>query len=152
MLKPLFALPALLIFAASPQQPASVPATASAPVAATAPAAAAAAATPTMPADAKTLANPVKATPASQGQAKKMYGYDCAVCHGETGNGKGDLAADMKPPLKDYTDPAALKDLSDGELFYIIKNGKGQMTGEGDRLNTDGTWNMVILVRSFAKK
>ena len=105
-----------------------------------------------MPADAKTLVNPVKPTPESQAQARKMYGYDCAVCHGENGNGKGDLAADMKPPLKDYTDPAALKDLTDGEIFYIIQNGKGQMTGEGDRLNTASTWNMVILVRSFAKK
>ncbi|MDW5264200.1 MULTISPECIES: c-type cytochrome [Acidobacteriaceae] len=140
MLKPLLALPALLLFVPSPQQPApaNIPATA--------------AAAPAMPADAKTLVNPVKPTADSQTQAKKMYGYDCAVCHGENGNGKGDLAADMKPPLKDYTDPAALKDLTDGEIFYIIKNGKGQMTGEGDRLNKDGTWNMVILVRSFAKK
>jgi mono/diheme cytochrome c family protein len=105
-----------------------------------------------MPADAAHLVNPVKPTAASQAQAKKMYGYDCAMCHGENGNGKGDLGVDMKPPLKDYTDPAALKDLSDGELFYIIKDGKGQMTGEGDREKPEGIWNMVILVRSFAKK
>jgi mono/diheme cytochrome c family protein len=144
MLKPLLALPALLLFTFSPQQPTSTPVAATAPVAA--------AAMPTIPADAAKLVNPVKPTPESKAQAKKMYGYDCAVCHGENGNGKGDLAADMKPPLKDYTDPAALKDISDGELFYIIKNGKGQMTGEGDRLNPDGVWNMVILVRSFAKK
>lgn len=98
------------------------------------------------------MVNPVKPTPESQAQAKKMYGYDCAMCHGENGNGKGDLAIDSKLTLKDFTDPAALKDLSDGELFNIIKNGKGQMTGEGPRLNTEGTWNMVILVRSFAKK
>jgi hypothetical protein len=58
----------------------------------------------------------------------------------------------MKPPLKDYTDPAALKDMSDGELFYVIKNGKGQMPSEGDRAKTDDLWNMVVLVRSFAKK
>ena len=105
-----------------------------------------------MPADAKTLVNPVKPTPESLAQAKKMYGYDCAMCHGENGNGKGDLAVDSKLALKDYTDPAALKDLTDGEIFYIIKNGKGQMTGEGDRLKPEGIWNMVILVRSFAKK
>lgn len=141
MLKPLFLLPVFfLLFTFSPQQPAATPAQPAAPAQAA------------MPADAVHLVNPVKPTPASQALAKKMYGYDCAVCHGDNGNGKGDLAADMKPPLKDYTDPAALKDLTDGELFYIIKNGKGQMTGEGDRANTEGIWNMVILVRSFAKK
>jgi mono/diheme cytochrome c family protein len=131
MLKPLFVLAALLLFDWLPQQPAApVP----------------------MPADAKTLVNPVKPTSESQAQAKKMYGYDCAICHGATGNGKGDIAGEMKPPLKDYTDPAALKDITDGEMFYIIKNGKGQMPPEGDRLKPDAAWNMVILVRSFSKK
>jgi mono/diheme cytochrome c family protein len=98
------------------------------------------------------LANPVKATAESQAHAKKVYGYDCALCHGANGNGKGDLVNDLKLTLKDYTDPAALKDLSDGELFTIIKHGKGQMPPEGDRGKTDDMWNLVILVRSFAKK
>ena len=60
--------------------------------------------------------------------------------------------ADLKLTLKDYTDPAALKDLSDGEIFYIIKNGKGQMPPDGGRTKPDDIWNMVILVRTFAKK
>jgi mono/diheme cytochrome c family protein len=105
-----------------------------------------------MPADAKSLVNPVKPTPESQAHAKKVYGYDCALCHGANGNGKGDVVADMKLTLKDYTDPAALKDLTDGELFYVIKNGKGQMPPEGDRAKPEDIWNMVILVRSFSKK
>jgi mono/diheme cytochrome c family protein len=139
MLQSLLVFPLLLLFAFSPQQPAATPPAPPAPSSA-------------IPPEAVHVVNPVKPTPESQAQAKKMYGYDCAVCHGETGNGKGDLAADMKPPLKDYTDPAALKDLTDGELFYIIKNGKGQMTGEGDRTKPEVIWNMVILVRAFAKK
>jgi mono/diheme cytochrome c family protein len=73
------------------------------------------------------------------------------MCHGKDGDGKGDLAADMKVKLLDYTDPAALKDKTDGELFYIIKNGKGEMTGEGDRLKPDELWNLVNYVRSFSK-
>jgi mono/diheme cytochrome c family protein len=147
MLQPLFVLSALLLFIFLPQQPATAPT----PPADAKPATAAPA-QPAMPADAKSLVNPVTPTPESQAQAKKMYGYDCAMCHGENGNGKGDLAVESKLALKDYTDPAALKDLSDGEIFYIIKNGKGQMTGEGDRMKPEGIWNMVILVRSFAKK
>ena len=106
----------------------------------------------TIPADAAKMVNPVKPTSESLAHAKKMYGYDCAMCHGANGNGKGDVVGDLKLTLKDYTDPAALKDISDGEIFYIIKNGKGQMTGEGERLKTDDIWNMVLLVRSFSKK
>ena len=60
-------------------------------------------------------------------------------------------AADLFPLLSE-TDPAALKDLSDGEIFYILKNGKGQMPPDGGRTKPEDLWNMVILVRSFAKK
>jgi mono/diheme cytochrome c family protein len=134
MLKPLFALPTLLLLGFSFQQPAATP-------------------TPSViPAEAARMVNPVKPTPESQAHVKKMYGYDCAMCHGESGNGKGDLVGDMKLTLKDYTDPTALKDLTDGQIFYIIKNGKGQMPGEGDRAKPDDIWNMVIYVRSLAKK
>ena len=133
MLKPLFVLPALLVFAGAPQQPTAPPAQS------------------TIPAEATHMVNPVKPTPESQSRAKKMYGYDCAMCHGANGNGKGDVT-DLKTPPRDYTDPAALKDLSDGDIFYIIKNGKGQMPPDGGRTKPDDLWNMVILVRSFAKK
>jgi mono/diheme cytochrome c family protein len=134
MLKPLLALFALLPFSLSMQQPAAPPATTE------------------IPAEAKRMVNPVKPTPESQTHAKKVYGYDCAMCHGENGNGKGDLVADLKLVVKDQTDPAALKDMTDGELFFIIKNGKDKMPGEGDRAKPDDIWNLVILVRSFSKK
>jgi mono/diheme cytochrome c family protein len=103
-------------------------------------------------ADAKAMVNPVKASPASQLQAKKMYGYDCSICHGDKGDGKGEIAAEQKPALKDWTDRSALQDMTDGEIFYVIKNGKGTMSGEGTRLKDDDLWNMVIYVRTFAKK
>ena len=54
--------------------------------------------------------------------------------------------------LADYRDSAALKDMTDGEMFYIIKNGKGQMTGEADRVKPEEIWNLVNYVRSLAKK
>jgi len=116
------------------------------------PAEKASAAKSAIPADAAKVANPVKPTAASTAQAKKTYGYDCAMCHGSDGDGKGDLAVDMKLKLLDYRDPVALKDKSDGELFYIIKNGMGEMPLEGDRAKTDEIWNLVIYIRSFAKK
>jgi mono/diheme cytochrome c family protein len=106
-----------------------------------------------MPADAASLVNPVRPTAESQAHAKTIYGYDCAMCHGANGDGKGDLVGDLKlTEMKDFTDPAALKAMPEGELYYIIKNGKGKMPSEGDRAKADDLWNLVILVRSFAKK
>ena len=143
MLKLLMVLPAALLFAFLPQEPAAPPADQPA-APATAPAA--------TPADAATLTNPVKPTPESQAHAKMMFGIDCAMCHGDNGNGKGDLVADMHLSMKDLTDPDSLKGMSDGELFYLIKNGKGKMPSEGDRAKDNDIWNLVIYVRSLSKK
>lgn len=96
--------------------------------------------------------NPIPATPESLARGKKQYGYDCAMCHGKEGNGKGDVAADMKLGMHDETNPATLKDRTDGELFYIVKKGKDQMPPEGDRVKDETIWDMVNYVRSFAKK
>jgi mono/diheme cytochrome c family protein len=94
--------------------------------------------------------NPVKPTPESLASGKKIYSYDCASCHGVTGDGKTDVAKDLKMP--DLTDPARLKDRTDGELFYILKTGHGDMPPEGDRVKPEQLWDLVNYVRSLTRK
>lgn len=96
--------------------------------------------------------SPVTPTPESLARAKAIYSYDCSSCHGEAGNGKGDLAKDMALKMPDFTNPATLKNTSDKELFNIIQNGKMQMPAEGDRATTDETWNLILYCRSFSQK
>jgi mono/diheme cytochrome c family protein len=106
----------------------------------------------TIPIEAVRQSNPVKPTSESLAEGKKWYGYDCAMCHGKDGDGKGSVGADMKLKVSDLTDPATLKERTDGELFYVIKNGKGDMPPEGERLKAEQIWNIVNYVRSLAKK
>jgi len=96
--------------------------------------------------------NPVPPTADGLAEVRKLYSYNCAMCHGKIGDGKGDLAADMKLELRDWRDANTLEKMTDGELFWIISNGKGKMPGEGDRTKERVRWNFVNLVRSFAKK
>ena len=96
--------------------------------------------------------NPVKPTPEGLAAARKVYGYDCAMCHGPKGDGKGDIVDSMKLTMHDWRDPASLEGKTDGELLYIITKGKGKMMGEGDRLPETMRWNLVNLVRSYSKK
>ncbi len=103
-----------------------------------------------VPPDYLSKVNPVKPTAESQAYAKKQYGWDCAMCHGENGDGKGDVAADQKLQLRDYRDATTLKSMSDGEIYYIIEKGKGQMPSEGDRAKPDQIWNLVIYIRKMA--
>jgi len=81
-----------------------------------------------------------------------VYSYDCAMCHGANGDGKGDLVDSMKLTLPDWRDPASVANKTDGELFYVITNGKGKMVPEKDRAAETMRWNLVNLVRSFSKK
>jgi mono/diheme cytochrome c family protein len=88
----------------------------------------------------------------SQAKAKKIYGMDCALCHGDTGDGKTDLAKDMQLALSDWTDPKSLADKKDQELFEIIRNGKGKMPPEDTgRAKDDEVRNLVEYIRTFSK-
>lgn len=132
----------------SPPSPApSAPSSSATSGAAAAPAPAAAEAP--IPAAAAAAVNPVHPTAASQARARQIYGYDCEMCHGKGGDGVSQI--DAKTKLRDYRDPASLKGLTDGEIFYIIQNGRGSMPGEGPRANPDEVWNLVIYLRSLSK-
>jgi mono/diheme cytochrome c family protein len=137
----------LLVVAGSPfsgrsQQPAPAPA----------PAPALAQPQTATPPPAAPVRNPVKPTAESQARAKTLYRVDCAMCHGDNGNGKTDLATNMELTLGDWTDSKTLAGREDWELFNIIRVGKGKMPPEGDgRASDNQVWNLVIYIRSFSK-
>jgi mono/diheme cytochrome c family protein len=128
------------------EKPAETPVAATTTPPATSPAAASPATAPVK------KENPVKSSPEVLAAAKKVFGYDCAMCHGDSGNGKGDLVESMSLKMKDWHDPAVLTGLSDGEIFDLIVKGKDKMVGEGDRLAPAKVWGLVHYVRTFAKK
>jgi cytochrome c5 len=96
--------------------------------------------------------NPVKPTPESQAKAKGLYTIDCAMCHGDNGNGKTDLATSMSLNMADWTNPKSLENHPDGELFNVIRNGKDKMPPEGEgRAKDDLVWNLIFYIRNFSK-
>jgi mono/diheme cytochrome c family protein len=108
---------------------------------------------PTMTPEDVAKKNPVTPTPEGLAEARKLFGYHCAMCHNKNGDGKGELAVEMKLELNDWRDATSLEKMTDGELFFIISNGKGKMLGgEGDRTPEKMRWNLVNVVRAFAKK
>ena len=85
-------------------------------------------------------------------RGKKIFGTQCALCHGDKGDGKGELAADMKLTVPNFTLPDTLKDRTDGEIFAIIGTGNNTMPAQGGRLTDDHRWNLVNYVRSLSGK
>ena len=146
MLKPFLILSTLVLagvtalLSQAPQPGSETPATPAAPATAV-----------KIPVEAVNQVNPVKPSAESLARAKKIYGYECAICHGEDGAGAGDLAKSMKAKMANLRDPAALKGRTDGEIYYIINHGMGEMEGEGPRVKPEDTWNLVNYVRSLSK-
>jgi len=144
----LFFAVALLAIACLPLQGRSPQQTAPAP----APAPALAPPQTVTPAPAAAVKNPVKPTAESQAKAKSLYQIDCAMCHGDNGNGKTDLATSMQMILDDWTNPATLGNKEDWALFNVIRAGKDKMPPETDgRASDTMVWNLVIYIRGFSK-
>ena len=149
MMKPLALLSAAIFFAIAPAPSSGRISQQAAPAQTAAPAQAAAPVTGPVALDA---VNPVKPTPASLAEAKVVYERDCAMCHGDNGNGKTDLATGMQLTLDDWTKPETLAGKHDGELFDIIRVGRDKMPPEEvGRASDAEVWNMIIYIRGLSK-
>ena len=73
---------------------------------------------------------------------KLFYDENCAVCHGEKGDGKGPRAYFILPKPRDYRHPAARHELNRPRLFQAIAEGShgSEMPG----------WNKVLTHQEIA--
>ena len=65
------------------------------------------------------------------------------------GDGQGDLVERLNLEVPDMTDPEIQKNRSDGDLFYILTQGHGDMPGDGERLPADWRWDMINYIRTL---
>jgi len=96
--------------------------------------------------------NPIRFTDVSVDRGKKVFKTQCALCHGDNGNGKGDLAKEMNLTLPDFTQADSLSKRSDGDLFAIVTTGKEPMPSQKGRMPAPQLWNVVNYLRSLSGK
>lgn len=98
------------------------------------------------------LPSPPPRNAASLSAGRALYGMDCASCHGQDGRAPTPIGESMYPRVLDLGSPAA-QNLSDAELFWVIKNGirLSGMPGFA-RINSDEEiWQLTYYVRSLGK-
>jgi len=118
---------------------------------------------PRVPADqiesARQVANPLLPTPEIIEEGKQLFqgkGF-CRTCHGIDGKGLGsDIDPDnFRGPLpRNFTDKEWQRARTDGELFWILKNGsKGTAMAPFIPLvlTEEEAWKVIIYVRSFGR-
>jgi mono/diheme cytochrome c family protein len=110
--------------------------------------------------DARTWTNPLPATEETIEKGKKLFHGKafCVTCHGKDGKGLGgDIEpGTLKGPLpRNFTDKEWQAARSDGELFWILKNGsKGTAMAPFVPLilTEEEAWQVLRYVRSFASQ
>lgn len=107
-----------------------------------------------IPGRARTLGNPVQATPEVINAGMEHFADHCAVCHANDGSGDTEMGRGLYPKVPDMRQ-AATQSLSDGELFYIIENGV-RLTGmpgwgDGTEEGRRASWHLVHFIRHLSR-
>jgi len=66
---------------------------------------------------------PVTPTPRSLARGEEVFFKNCAVCHGEKGDGLGPAAAGMDPAPANFLDLDHSATYGPGEKYWLIGNG-----------------------------
>lgn len=105
-----------------------------------------------VPEEAATRENPISATQDSVVAGASIYAQNCAVCHGETGEGDGPAAAALEMKPADLHEDH-VQALTDGGLFWIISHGKPDtpMPPWDNVLTEDERWHVVNFLRTFGE-
>lgn len=103
-----------------------------------------------VPANFKSMKNPVAKSDASTKAGTTLYTKNCASCHGKTGLGDGVKSRMLKEFPGDFS-KADFQSQSDGEHFYKTKFGYGEMPKYEGKLSDDDIWNVVNFMRTLKK-
>jgi mono/diheme cytochrome c family protein len=98
------------------------------------------------PADARSRSNPLPPTPLTIAEARDHFADHCATCHANNGSGKTEMGGNMYPPAPDMR-RADTQNLTDGELFYIVKNGIRFTGMPGWGGQDEDNWKLVLFIR-----
>jgi mono/diheme cytochrome c family protein len=94
------------------------------------------------------------ATPEVMKDAREHFADHCSQCHANDGSGKTEMGQNLYPRAPDMRLPAT-QNLSDGELYYIIRNGVvlTGMPAWGDPkfVQDDDSWQLVLFIRHLPK-
>ena len=100
-----------------------------------------------VPASAAAMANPLKNDPADVTAGTDLFRQKCEVCHGYDGSGKTEVGSGAFPR------PPVLREvvttLSDGEIFYHIRNGIRNTAMPSWNMPDRQVWQLVTYLRNL---
>ena len=104
-----------------------------------------------VPEQARQRKNPVPAGEAAFQAARPIYVDLCAQCHGEEGKGDGPEAMMYSVKPADLTEAQMMSQMTDGEIFWKISQGRKPMPSFKKQLSEEQRWQLVHLLRTFVR-
>ena len=90
--------------------------------------------------------NPLENNEHNMEQGKKMYGIYCAICHGNSGAGDGNLVKREKflgvPNYKD-------REITEGSIYHVIMYGRNMMGSHASQLTAKERWQTTMYVNQL---
>lgn len=99
------------------------------------------------------LQNPLQITPELLEEGKELYRVFCQNCHGENGDGKGNLHTSGKyiiPPASLITPEFIAKPV--GETYHVISVGWGVMGAHASLIRPEDRWKIVAFVEQVLQE
>ena len=107
--------------------------------------------------EARIWTNPYPSTPENIEKGKQIcHGKAfCVTCHGRDGKGLGNIPGLRGKLPRNFTDKAWQADRTDGELFWILKNGSpgtDMASFVPLVLSEEEAWHVLLYVRAFGNQ
>ncbi len=100
--------------------------------------------------NAKNDINPLAYTEANANEGKVLYERFCIHCHGEKGDGQGTAVLNSNGK---FPGPQAYKkEMTPGEMYYIITYGRNQMGAHASQVSPVERWKIVHYIEKLAGK
>ncbi len=98
------------------------------------------------PKEAVEMTNPILNDKEAITAGKKLYIANCAYCHGEKVEGLSSTETGLDKDSPNLTKRIATH--SDGDFYWKIKNGRGEMPSFAGELEDDAIWKIITYIRS----
>jgi high-affinity iron transporter len=86
----------------------------------------------------------------ARARGRALFTANCALCHGEHGDGRGQRAAGFARPPANFTDPDWRRRTTPRRVFYVVREGvRGTPMPAWTFLGEEDTWDLVAYVLSL---
>jgi hypothetical protein len=93
--------------------------------------------------------NPMPITEAFLKRGQQRFTINCTPCHGATGEGKGITQKIGAMAVVANLHDKRIVELPDGEIFFVISNGRNLMGSYGANVTVEDRWAIVAYLRAL---